>query len=306
MPDRNAERWRQATVVVLVVGLAACLMAAGLTLGPAPAIAADAPALRLDGTVMEGGVVVGTAAPGAKVYLQGRRLLVDAKGRFVMGFDRDSAGKRALRVVWPSGTVTDRQLTITKRKYAIQRVTGLPHKTVVPPPSVYPRIKRERKQKLAARRRDTAGSWFAERFVWPATGPISGVFGSQRIDNGVPKSPHHGVDIAAPEGAPIVAPAGGIVTLAEPDMYFEGGLVFIDHGHGLVSYMMHMNKVEVHAGDVVVRGQEIGRVGHTGRASGPHVHWGMYWFDAHVDPSTLEPPLHRPVALGARVGGPGG
>lgn len=280
--------------------------AAYLALGLAPAVAAAVPALRLEGKVMEGGVVVGTAAPGAQVYLQGRKLLVDSQGRFVMGFDRDSTGDQTLRVVWPSGKVTRRRLTIGKRKYAIQRITGLPQKTVVIPKSEYPRIKRESKLKLAARSQDTAASWFAEDFVWPAKGPISGVFGSQRIDNGVPKSPHYGVDIAAREGAKIVAPAGGIVTLAKPGMYFEGGLVFIDHGHGLFSYMMHMSKVEVHTGELVKQGQEIGRVGHTGRATGAHVHWGMYWFAAHVDPSTLVPPLGQPVALGTKVGGTGG
>ncbi len=147
---------------------------------------------------------------------------------------------------------------------------------MTPPESAYPEIKREIAEKQAARKPDTKGSWFAENFIWPAKGPISGVFGSQRIENDVPKSPHYGVDIAAPEGAPIVAPAGGIVTLAQPHMYFEGGLVFIDHGHGLISYMMHMSKVEVHKGEVVKQGEEIGRVGQTGRATGPHVHWGMY------------------------------
>ncbi len=279
--------------------------AASLAMALAPAARAAEPTLRLEGMVMEGGVVVGTAAPGAKVWLQGHALRVDPEGRFVMGFDRDSAGEEALRIIWPSGTETDRKLTIARRDYAIQRITGLPQRTVIIPPAALPQIKREGKLKRAARGGDTRGSWFAERFIWPASGPISGVFGSQRIDNGVPKRPHYGVDIAARQGAKVVAPAGGIVTLAEPHMYFEGGLVFIDHGHGLYSYMMHLSKVEVHDGEIVKRGQEIGRVGATGRATGPHVHWGMYWFGAHVDPSTLVSPLGQPVVLGARVGGTG-
>lgn len=273
-----------------------CAVAGGM-----PSRVSAAPALQLEGRLIEGGVVVGTTEPGAKVYLQGRRLLVDAKGRFVMGFDRDSAGDKTLRVVWPSGRETDRKLTVAKRKYEIQRINGLPKKTVIIPPAALPSIKRESKLKQAARADDTRGSWFAERFIWPAGGPISGVFGSQRIDNGVPKRPHYGVDIAAPRGAKVVAPAGGIVTLAQSHMYFEGGLVFIDHGHGLFSYMMHLSKVEVHKGEVVRQGQEIGRVGATGRATGPHVHWGMYWFGAHVDPSTLAPPFGQPVAMGATV-----
>ena len=273
-----------------------------IVLGLGPTAVSAESALRLEGKVIEGGIVVGTAVPGAKAYLQGQKLLVDAKGRFVMGFDRDSAGQKVLRIVWPSGTETTRELSIAKREYAIQRVNGLPKKTVIVPPSALPRIKREGRLKRAARRDDTRGSWFAERFIWPARGPISGVFGSQRIDNGIPKRPHYGVDIAAPKGAKVVAPAGGVVRLARPHMYFEGGLVFIDHGHGLFSYMMHLSKIEVHKGEVVKQGQEIGRVGATGRATGPHVHWGMYWFGAHVDPSTLAPPFGEPVAMGAMVG----
>ena len=249
------------------------------------------PALKLDGVIEQGAVVRGAAAPGAKASLDGKPLMVDEEGRFVFGFDRDAIGDVTLGVTWPGGDGEDRKLTIAARSYDIQRISGLPEKVVTPPPEAMDRIRREAAEKAAARKPDTQGSWFAESFIWPAAGPISGVFGSQRILNGEPRAPHYGVDVAAPEGAPIHAPAGGIVTLAEPDMYFEGGLVFIDHGHGLISYLMHMSKVEVHVGQVLKQGDEIGLVGHTGRATAHHVHWGMFWLGAHVDPELLVPPM---------------
>ena len=249
------------------------------------------PALRLDGPIEQGSVIRGTALPDTQVALDGKPLMVDEEGRFVFGFDRDATGTAKLVVRWPNGDVEDREMTIAARTYDIQHINGLPEAQVTPPPEVQDRIKREAAEKSAARKRDTQGSWFAESFIWPASGPISGVFGSQRILNGEPRAPHYGVDVAAPEGAPVHAPAGGIVTLAEPDMYFEGGLVFIDHGHGLISYLMHMSKVEAHVGQVVKQGDEIGLVGHTGRATAHHVHWGMFWLGAHVDPQLLVPPM---------------
>jgi murein DD-endopeptidase MepM/ murein hydrolase activator NlpD len=246
--------------------------------------------LQLQGEATQGGLMRGTAAPGAQVFLSGQPIQVGTDGGFVFGFDRDDTGDRTLRIVWPGGRDEVRTLTIVPRTFNIQSITGLPPEQVTPPPETYDRIRREAAQKAAARKPDTQGDWFEENFIWPASGPVSGVYGSQRILNGKPSNPHWGLDIAAPEGAPIVAPAGGIVALAEPDMYFEGGLVFIDHGHGLISYLMHMSKVEAHVGQVLKQGDEIGLVGHTGRATAHHVHWGMFWLGAHVDPQLLVPP----------------
>jgi len=275
-----------------LASIAAALLLFGMASGGPAAAADSAPnALKLEGPIEQGSVVRGTAAPGASVKLDDQSLMVDPEGRFVFGFDRDASGTHDLKITWPSGKVEDETLSVAKRDWPIQSITGLPPKEVTPPPTAYAQIKREMAEKAAARKRDTKGSWFADKFIWPAKGPISGVFGSQRIENGVPKTPHYGVDIAAPEGSPVVAPAGGIVRLAGPAFYFEGGLVFIDHGHGLISYTMHMSKVEVKVGQQVKQGDEIGRVGHTGRATGPHVHWGMFWMDAHVDPQLLVPPM---------------
>jgi hypothetical protein len=279
---------------------AAFLLAGALACSTLPARAE----IALDGPVEQGALVVGHAAPGAKVMLDGTSLPVSPTGLFALGFDRDHGPKAKLEVVSPDGTRETKELAIAPRAWAIQRIEHVAPALVNPPPEAMARIRREIAEKAAARPRDTDEEWFAERFIWPARGVISGVFGSQRIYNGEPKNPHYGVDVAAPVGAPIVAPADGIVRLAEPDMYFEGGLVFIDHGQGVISVMMHMSRVDVKAGQKVRQGEEIGAVGKTGRATGPHLHWGMFWRDAHLDPSLLVKGVAAtgPVP-GAAVGG---
>jgi hypothetical protein len=248
----------------------------------------------MKGRSEQGGLLVGTVKPGAKVALNGQPVMVDAEGRFVIGFDRDAPNLATLSVDVPSAekaTHTAFPIPVAPRTWDIQRINGLPPHQVTPTPEELIRIKKETARKAAARRRDTQGSWFAEEFAWPAQGPVSGIFGSQRILNGEPRAPHYGVDVSAPEGTPVKAPAGGIVRLAETDFYFEGGLVFIDHGHGLISYMMHMSRVDAHVGEEVRQGDVIGAVGRTGRATGPHLHWGMFWLDAHIDPQLLVPPM---------------
>jgi Peptidase family M23 len=240
--------------------------------------------VKLDGPVEQGSVIRGTAAPGAKVTLDHQSLLVDPQGRFVFGFDRDATGTHDLAIVWPNGQVEDKQLTVAKREWQIQSITGLPQKEVMPPPEAYAQIKREITQKLAARSHDTQGSWFAEDFIWPAHGPISGVFGSQRIDNGTPMAPHFGVDMAAPTGTPIHAPATGIVTICD-HYYLDGGFTLIDHGMGVSTCYLHQSKLLVKVGQKVTRGERIGLIGQTGRATGPHLHWAMNWFEVKLDPS---------------------
>lgn len=277
---------------------AAFVLVGLLAVGPARAEVA------LTGPVTQGSLVVGRTAPGATATLDGEALRVAPDGVFAMGFDRDQGPKATLVVTLPDGTVETKSLAVAARTWQIQRIEGIPPKYVSPPPGDLARIKREVAMKAAARPDDTAETWFAGRFIWPAKGVISGVFGSQRIYNGTPKNPHYGVDVAAPVGAPIVAPADGIVRLAEPDMYFEGGLVFIDHGQGVISMMMHMSRIDVKAGQRVHRGEVIGAVGRTGRATGPHLHWGMVWRKAHIDPSLLVAGVPAQGAMpGAAVGG---
>jgi murein DD-endopeptidase MepM/ murein hydrolase activator NlpD len=179
------------------------------------------------------------------------------------------------------------EITVTPRDWPVEHVDGVPPKTVEPPPDIAARIKREQARVVAARARDDSREDFLETFAWPVSGRISGRFGSQRVYNGIPKSPHPGMDIAVPQGTPVKAPAGGIVTFADADLYLTGGTVLLDHGHGVSSNFLHMSRIDVKVGDRIEQGQVIGAVGMTGRATGPHLHWGMNWFDVRLDPLLL-------------------
>lgn len=257
-------------------------------------------ALELEGNLEQGGLVIGKAAPGARALLDGTKLDIDEEGVFAFGFDRDHGKSAKLTVTFPDGTAVERDLAIAPREWKIQRVEGVPQQFVTPPPEAMEVIARSTRVKNEARKTRADGNWFRQEFIWPATGPISGVFGSQRYYNGEPRRPHYGVDVAAPTGTPIVAPAGGVVTLADMDMYFEGGLVFLDHGQGVTSLMMHMSRIDVKAGDRVEQGDVLGAVGGTGRATGPHLHWGLYWRGAWLDPQRLVGPM---PAVGTATGG---
>jgi murein DD-endopeptidase MepM/ murein hydrolase activator NlpD len=169
----------------------------------------------------------------------------------------------------------------------MQRVNGLPNNMISPPKTVLERIIIENKKIKKVRMRDSNFSFWKSGFVWPAKGRISGVYGSQRILNGRPKQPHYGIDIAAPRGSLVVAPTGGVVALAEPDLYYSGGTIIIDHGHGLTSAFLHMDKLFVVVGDVVSQSQPIGTIGSTGRSTGPHLDWRINWFEKRIDPSLL-------------------
>jgi len=245
----------------------------------------------LRGDCEQGAVVFGRTDPAASVSLDGRKLLLTTKGEFVFGFDRDAGPQAELRVKLPGHAELVKHYTVRKRAWEIQRIEGLPPKLVNPPPETEQRIVAEAKTITAAHQRDSAIDDFTQPFMWPASGRVSGVFGSQRILNGTPKQPHYGVDMAVPTGTPVHAPAGGIIALAEPDLYFTGGTIIVDHGHGLSSVVVHLSKLLVQPGDRVRRGQVIALSGMTGRATGPHVHWGVYWFGAHVDAQRLVEPM---------------
>lgn len=260
--------------------------------------------VTLKGAVEQGALVVGQTVAKAKVTLDGAPVMVSPRGRFAIGFDRDHGPTARLVVTTPDGKVETRTLDVAPRDWNIQSITGVESKYVTPPPETLARIKRERALKMAARPCDTDEDWFAEDFIWPAKGPISGIFGSQRIFNGEKRNPHFGVDVAAPEGAPVIAPADGIVRLAEPDMFYEGGLVFLDHGQGVFSQFLHMSRIDVKPGQRVHQGDPIGRVGKKGRATGPHLHWGMLWCGTRVDPSLMVPGIGAAGAQpGMKVGG---
>jgi murein DD-endopeptidase MepM/ murein hydrolase activator NlpD len=256
--------------------------------------AAAAPAYTLRGDWEQGSVIIGQTQPGSTVTLDQQKLDVSPTGLFVFAFDRDATGTAQLKVTPRIGPANVERHEIAKHEWLIENVDGLPPKFVNPPPETQARIDAESKRIAASKRRDSPNTDFAVPFIWPATGRISGVFGSQRILNGEPKSPHYGVDVAVPEGTPVHAPAGGTVSLADPDLYYTGGTVIIDHGHGLQSILVHQSKLLVQTGDVVKQGDVIGLSGMTGRATGPHLHWGLYWFDAHVDAQKFVGPM--PVA----------
>jgi len=256
------------------------------------AVAAHAsPPLQLEGSFVQGGLVRGQTAPGSVVRFAGRALQVDQEGRFLLGFGRDEAASEELSVRFPDGSRGSRRLEIAPRDYEIERVDGLPPRQVTPSEEDLVRIRADARLLEAAKARASAARGVAQAFVWPATGRISGIYGSQRILNGEPRQPHRGVDVAAPPGTPVGTMADGVVSLAVPDMYFTGGTVMIDHGYGLHSIYAHLSEVAVAVGQRVGQGEPIGRVGATGRVTGPHLHWGVYWFERALDPALLVGPM---------------
>jgi murein DD-endopeptidase MepM/ murein hydrolase activator NlpD len=253
-------------------------------------------AFELEGEAIQGGLMFGICSPGCSATLDGNAVLVSPDGRFVIGFDRDESGDRKLQVREADGRQYSRTLTVAARDYQIERVDGLPPQTVTPDPEALERIRLEGAMVASARARRDQRTDYADGFAWPANGRISGVYGSQRILNGEPRRPHYGLDIAAPTGTPVHAPADGIITLAYDDMYFSGGTIVLDHGQGLSSSFLHLSRVLVEAGTTVRQGDVIAEVGSTGRASGPHLDWRMNWLDRRVDPQLLvgELPVGNP------------
>ncbi|TNE63899.1 MAG: M23 family metallopeptidase [Alphaproteobacteria bacterium] len=243
-------------------------------------------AVDLHGSLTQGGMAWGQVAPGAVVSLDGETVKVGPDGHFVIGFAREAVASHTLTVT-RAGKTESQTLTVAARDFDIERVNGLPPKTVTPPPEWAARRKTETARVARGRALNSdALDWLAG-FVRPAEGRFSGFYGSQRILNGEPRSPHYGLDIAGPTGTPIVAPAGGVVTLAAPDFLLEGGIVIIDHGFGVTSTLFHMNTVDVKEGDRVEQGARIGTIGATGRASGPHVDWRINIGSLRLDPQLL-------------------
>jgi murein DD-endopeptidase MepM/ murein hydrolase activator NlpD len=276
--------------------LAAVLAIAPLSLSAA---APEVPVMACAGHAEQGGYLVCSAAPGADIFLDGKAITkADDQGHAVVGFDRDAPGFAHLEARVASQVIGTADFTITPQTYDVQRVDGLPQSTVTPTdPALLERIRREVAIKGKGFASRAAVSGFIEPWIWPIDGRMSGAWGNQRVLNGVPASPHMGFDIAAPTGTPIKAPASGVVSLAEPDLHYEGGLVFIDHGQGLISMYLHMSRLDVKAGDVVVQGQVIGAVGAKGRATGPHLCWRMKWRDRNLDPALMPETELKPLTI---------
>ncbi|HVV64161.1 MAG TPA: M23 family metallopeptidase [Rhizomicrobium sp.] len=261
------------------------LVAGGCALAAAPLrVRADPRPLILTGPMEQGSLVVGFARPCA-LTVDGARLRVSEHGIFAFGFAYDQTAPSLIEARYAGGASERREAQPRPRQYETQSVNGLPERFVAPSPEELARIEAENARVFEARKRDTPGVGFAEPFDWPIPGIVSSLYGSRRIDNGKPMAPHLGVDIAAPENTPIRAPADGVVSLAEPDFFLTGGTTLIDHGHGVSTAYVHQNELRVKPGDAVRRGDVIGLVGMKGRATGPHLHWGLNWFQSRLDPS---------------------
>lgn len=246
----------------------------------------------LEGNFTQGGLVFGNTDAGNTVTLDGNPLGLTADGRFLIGFGRDARKKAELVITSPDGNIDRRTLDIAPRTYKVQRIDGLPSRKVTPNPEDIARIKADNAGIGRVRALDTREAFFASGFIWPVTGPISGVFGSQRILNGTPKNPHNGTDIAASEGTLIVAPADGMVVLVHDDMFYTGKTMMLDHGLGLTSVYAHMSAMLVKQGALVKKGDAIGKIGKTGRVTGAHLHWGVTLNHTHLDPALLVGEMH--------------
>ena len=269
---------------------------------------------RLVGELTQGGLIRGTTQVGTRVWLNGDELAVDDKGRFVFGFGRDAKLENIL--TWqaqgklhaaeelnaaeeqnPTGLNTNTHsgkhslvLNISKREYDIQRIEGVAKKYVSPPEEVLQRIRSDNRAIAQARATSSQLKDFLSDFIMPAKGRISGVYGSQRVFNGEPRRPHYGLDIANIVGTPVLAPAGGVISLAHEDMYYSGGTIIMDHGFGVSSTFIHLSKLLVNEGQRVEQGDIIGEIGATGRVTGPHLDWRINWFSERLDPALVLDP----------------
>ena len=256
-------------------------------LPPAPTTlrdAADVLGIRFPASVQQGAMVIGKVPTGSTVRYANRDLRVTGYGSVVFGVGRDQSGSVTVEVQVPGAPTRSIDITVTPRDWPIERINGVPPKTVNPPKAIADRIAREQAQVVAVRTRNDARTGFAQQFTWPVQGRISGRFGNQRVYNGTPKSPHSGMDIAVATGTPVKAPADGVVTFADTGLYLAGGTLVLDHGHGISSNFLHLSRIDAKVGDTVRQGDVVAAVGATGRATGPHLHWGMNWFDVRIDP----------------------
>ncbi|MEM8498971.1 MAG: M23 family metallopeptidase [Pseudomonadota bacterium] len=248
--------------------------------------------LQLASNVEQGAVLVGQLSDDEQaVYLGDQLLPLSKDRRFIVGLDRDHGDELKLTVVGLDGQSSDHRFAVRARDYRIQRVEGIARKIMNPNADDLNRIRAESALVREARAQHSAQESYLQPFVWPIKGPITGVYGSQRVYNGVPGRPHYGVDVAAPVGAKVRAPAAGTVSLVHDNMFYSGGTLIIDHGHGLSSSFLHLSKILVEPGQQLTGGELIAEVGATGRATGPHLDWRMNWRGARVDPELLVPPM---------------
>jgi murein DD-endopeptidase MepM/ murein hydrolase activator NlpD len=238
----------------------------------------------------QGSLVIGRVAPGTKLVLDGKPLRVGPGGEYVFGFGRDHGPSSTLTVTPPGGRPQQQNIEVLKRPWKVQKISGLPPGQVNPDPAQLARIERERTHLAEVRAIDSPLTGFANGFVLPTQGRVSGVFGSQRVLNGEPRMPHFGFDLAVGVGTPLAAIGAGRITLAD-HYFFFGKLVVIDHGHGVNSLYAHCSELECSTGQLVEAGQRVALSGATGRVTGPHLHFGLSWFTTWVDPQAALPPV---------------
>ena len=244
-------------------------------------------AVTFDGKFVQGSFILGKTEPGSEIFVDKRKVKVASDGFFVFGLARDRKYDVVITLN-KDGIKKKIVKRVFKRKYKIQRIDGLEEKKVTPPEELFERIKRENKLIAQARNIDSDLTFFTKKFIIPVENAIiTGVYGSQRILNGKPKWPHYGLDFAADAGTKIKAMLDGTVTLAEPDLFYTGGTLIFDHGHGISTLYMHMEKILVKKGQKVKQGDVVGTVGSTGRATGAHLDVRLNWFQTRLDPATV-------------------
>jgi len=243
--------------------------------------------VQLHGQWQPGGSIIGSAPAGSKIYLNDVQIATLPDGRFVFGFGRDEQAVQRIAVEHGEQTWS-KQFNLQAREYSIQRVNGIAKTIMHPSAKAIARSSKEAGQVKAARTRQLSIDSFTQDFICPAKGPITGVYGSQRVYNGVAGRPHYGLDIAGPVGTPVYAPAAGVVTLNHPDMFYSGGTLILDHGLGFSSTMIHLSEIVVEEGDSVDQGELVAYMGASGRATGPHLDWRINWFSERLDPALLD------------------
>lgn len=245
--------------------------------------------IKLRGEMTQGSLIRGQLPSGSQLWLNDKPVQTSDDGHFAFGFGRDADLTQQVRWLDNQNEQHTKTLTLTKRTYVEQKIEGVASKYVSPPKEVLARINKDNQQIGKARSNNADRLDFTQDFIWPAKGPISGVYGSRRVFNGTPKRPHFGVDVAGPTGTPVYAPADGVVTLWVPDMYYSGGTMIIDHGFGVSSTFIHLSKGHVTAGTPVKQGDLVAEIGATGRVTGPHLDWRINWFKERLDPALLVP-----------------
>ena len=243
-------------------------------------------AIEFNGKFIQGHFIIGKTEPKSKIIIGKKEVKVSKDGYFVFGIDRDRKFDVLVTKI-KEGKKEKIIKKVFKRKYKIQRIDGLPENKVTPPEEVYKRIKDENYRIGEARAINSNLIFFKKKFIMPVNGIVTGVYGSQRILNGKPRWPHYGIDIAAKQGAKIKSSGTGIVTMAEDDLYYTGGTIIMDHGHGISTIYSHLEKVMVRVRDEINQGDIIGTVGSTGRSTGPHLDFRINWFQTRLDPMTV-------------------